>query len=99
MRSLLAALAVAVSALAVSPGASAQTADKDTMVVAFGAEFMMLDPIKAAAGVDHYFIGQMFEQLMRHRPRCHEDQLARREVGSSTRTAASRSSTLDPATA
>ncbi len=59
MRSALAALAFAASVL-LSPAASAQSADKDTMVVAFGAESTTLDPIKAAAGVDYYFISQMF---------------------------------------
>src|SRR5581483_2200759 len=64
MRSALAALAFAASVL-VSPAASAQSAGKDTMLVAFGAESTTLDPIKAAAGVDYYFISQMFENLLR----------------------------------
>jgi len=65
MRSLLVALALTASALTLSPGAAAQSVDKDTMVVAFGAESTTLDPIKAAAGVDYYFISQMFENLVR----------------------------------
>jgi peptide/nickel transport system substrate-binding protein len=36
--------------------------------VAFGAEGTTLDPTKYSAGVDHYFIGQMFEQLVRYDP-------------------------------
>src|SRR5215475_2992322 len=64
MRSLLTALVIAVWALMLTP-AAAQTGDKDTMVVAFGAESTTLDPIKAAAGVDYYFISQIFENLLR----------------------------------
>ena len=41
---------------------------RDTLTVAFGAESTTLDPNKAAAGVDYYFIGQMFEQLLRRDP-------------------------------
>ena len=41
---------------------------RDTLTVAFGAESTTLDPNKAAAGVDYYFISQMFEQLVRQDP-------------------------------
>jgi len=41
---------------------------RDTMTIAFGAESTTLDPNKAAAGVDYYFISQMFEQLVRTDP-------------------------------
>ena len=37
-----------------------------SLTVAFGAEGTTLDPTKYSAGVDHYFIGQMFEQLIRY---------------------------------
>ena len=40
----------------------------DTINVAFAAEATTLDPTKAAAGADFYFIAQMFEQLMRRGP-------------------------------
>jgi len=56
---LLAALAL------LSWGAQAQSVDKDTVVAAFAAESNTLDPVKITGGVDHYFIGQMFEQLVR----------------------------------
>jgi len=39
-----------------------------SLTVAFGAEGTTLDPTKYSAGVDHYFIGQMFEQLTRFDP-------------------------------
>jgi peptide/nickel transport system substrate-binding protein len=53
--------------LALSPTlASAETSGSFT--VAFGAEGTVLDPTKYSAGVDHYFIGQMFEQLVRSDP-------------------------------
>jgi len=41
---------------------------KGDLVAAFGAEGTVLDPTKYSAGVDHYFIGQMFEQLVRYDP-------------------------------
>jgi len=56
-------------ALAVAGGAAgaaqAQAVGPDTVVAAFAAESTTLDPIKISAGVDHYFIGQMFEMLVR----------------------------------
>ena len=47
--------------------ASAQTT-KDTLVAALAAEGTVLDPARYSAGVDQYFIGQMFEQLVRFDP-------------------------------
>jgi len=41
---------------------------KSTVTIAFGAESTTLDPNKAAAGVDYYFISQLFEQLVRQSP-------------------------------
>ena len=61
-KSILAALCVALSPAM----ASAQAAGD--LTVAFGAEGTVLDPTKYSAGVDHYFIGQMFEQLVRYDP-------------------------------
>lgn len=40
----------------------------DTLTVGFATEATTLDPTKAAAGADYYFISQMFEQLMRRDP-------------------------------
>ncbi|MBI3375474.1 MAG: ABC transporter substrate-binding protein [Betaproteobacteria bacterium] len=48
----------AVPALAQKPAAG-------TLVAAFAAESTVMDPVKYSAGVDHYFMGQMFEQLVR----------------------------------
>src|SRR5262249_42525767 len=39
-----------------------------TVTAGFGAESTVLDPVKYSAGVDHYFMGQMFEQLVRVDP-------------------------------
>lgn len=36
-----------------------------TLTVAFAAESTTLDPVKISAGVDHYFVGQIFEMLTR----------------------------------
>lgn len=36
-----------------------------SLTVAFGAESTTLDPVKISAGVDHYFVGQIFEMLLR----------------------------------
>ena len=38
------------------------------LTIAFAAEATTLDPVKYSAGVDTYFIGQMFEQLVRPDP-------------------------------
>lgn len=70
-RSLVVALSLAAApllplgALAPSP-ALAQASG--SLTVAFGAEGTTLDPTKYSAGVDHYFIGQLFEQLVRYDP-------------------------------
>lgn len=40
----------------------------DTITVGFATESTTLDPSRAAAGADYYFIGQMFEQLVRRGP-------------------------------
>jgi peptide/nickel transport system substrate-binding protein len=40
----------------------------DTITVGFATEATTLDPSRAAAGADYYFISQMFEQLMRRNP-------------------------------
>lgn len=49
---------------AAAPGL-AQKPAAGSLVAAFAAESTVLDPIKYSAGVDHYFMGQMFEQLVR----------------------------------
>lgn len=59
------ALTALISALPVST--YAQTASGD-LTVAFAAEATTMDPAKFAAGVDTYFITQMFEQLVRPGP-------------------------------
>ena len=64
-------LAAALGLLALNATASAQTKDahtKDTLVAALAAEGTVLDPARYSAGVDQYFIGQMFEQLVRFDP-------------------------------
>ena len=48
--------------------AHAQEGPKDTITVGFATESTTLDPSRAAAGADYYFIGQMFEQLVRRGP-------------------------------
>jgi peptide/nickel transport system substrate-binding protein len=54
--------------LGVSCMAQAQQPVKDTITVGFATESTTLDPSRAAAGADYYFIGQMFEQLVRRGP-------------------------------
>ena len=55
--------------LALNGVALAQTPPaKDTIIAALAAEGTVLDPARYAAGVDLYFIGQMFEQLVRFDP-------------------------------
>ena len=63
------AAALLAAALLASPG-MAQTPKPatGTISIAFGAEAVMLDPARSAAGVDQYFFGQMFEQLVRVDP-------------------------------
>ncbi|MHC1950440.1 ABC transporter substrate-binding protein [Bradyrhizobium sp. UFLA06-06] len=59
-------LAVVCALLTLIPTVSAQT--KDTLVAALAAEPTVLDPTKSTAGVDWYFFGQVFEQLVRFGP-------------------------------
>ena len=47
---------------------SPATAAGDTITVGFATEATTLDPSRAAAGADYYFINQMFEQLVRRDP-------------------------------
>jgi peptide/nickel transport system substrate-binding protein len=70
---LLAAVAAAAVAVAAVAGAAEAWAQKPkpatgSLTIAFAAEATVLDPIKYSAGVDHYFISQMFEQLIRPDP-------------------------------
>lgn len=69
MRTVQSALA-AFTMLALSGTALAQQPAPATgdLTIAFAAEATTLDPAKYAAGVDTYFIGQMFEQLVRPGP-------------------------------
>src|ERR1043165_8030468 len=55
---------VALALVVATPTAWAQ----GTVTAGFGAESTVLDPVKYSAGVDHYFMGQMFEQLVRVDP-------------------------------
>ncbi|WP_084805301.1 ABC transporter substrate-binding protein [Bradyrhizobium sp. NAS80.1] len=48
--------------------ARAQSSGGDTVTVAFAAESTTMDPARYSAGVDQYFISQMFEQLVRFGP-------------------------------
>ncbi|MDA9505029.1 glutathione ABC transporter substrate-binding protein [Bradyrhizobium sp. CCBAU 11386] len=58
--------AVAFGLLALNTTISAQT--KNTIVAALAAEGEVLDPTRSIGGADQYFIGQMFEQLVRFDP-------------------------------
>src|SRR5689334_20149406 len=53
-----------------SVGAAAQTPKPATgsLTIAFAAEATMLDPAKSAAGVDQYFFGLIYGQLVRPDP-------------------------------
>jgi peptide/nickel transport system substrate-binding protein len=62
---------LAVSLLAAMPLAAMAQAPKPatgSLTIAFAAEPTMMDPQRSAAGVDQYYIGQMFEQLIRTGP-------------------------------
>ena len=60
---------VAVSALAAFPvAAQAPKPATGMLTIAFAAEATMMDPQRSAAGVDQYYIGQMFEQLVKTDP-------------------------------
>ena len=61
--SLLAALPFA--ALPFAAWAQAPKPATGTLTIAFAAEATMMDPQRSAAGVDQYYIGQMFEQLVK----------------------------------
>src|SRR5689334_45943 len=61
-------LALLLAGAALSPLTPAVAQAKGELTAAFAAEGTVLDPIKYSAGVDHYFIGQMFEQLVRADP-------------------------------
>ncbi|MBM3554441.1 MAG: ABC transporter substrate-binding protein [Alphaproteobacteria bacterium] len=61
-------LALAALCAPVVATAPARAQASGELTVAFGAEGTAVDPIKYAAGVDHYYIGQMFEQLVRPDP-------------------------------
>jgi len=56
-------LFAALAALGLASGAWAQA--KDTITAGFAAEASTVDPTKFSAGVDLFYIGQMFEQLVR----------------------------------
>jgi peptide/nickel transport system substrate-binding protein len=58
---------VAVS-LAGLPLAAAAQAPGGTLTAGLGAEATVMDPTRSSAGVDQYFFGQMFEQLLRTDP-------------------------------
>jgi peptide/nickel transport system substrate-binding protein len=59
-------LVAALGLLLASGTSQAQTAaPNDTLTVAFAAEGTTMDPARYSAGVDQYFISQMFEQLVR----------------------------------
>jgi len=62
---------LAVSLLAAFPFAAHAQMPKPatgTLTIGFGAEAVMMDPSRSAAGVDQYFFGQMIEQLTRTDP-------------------------------
>lgn len=52
-----------VMALATAGGVAAQA--KDTVTVAFAVESQMMNPMRYSGGADHYYMGQMFEMLVR----------------------------------
>ena len=60
--------AAAVFSLPVLAHAQAPKPATGSLTVAFGAEATVLDPTHSSAGVDQYFFGQMFEQLVRTGP-------------------------------
>ena len=60
------ALAIAASLLAVPLPALAEASGN--LIVGFAAEPTVVDPFKYSAGVDQYYLSQMFEQLLRPGP-------------------------------
>jgi peptide/nickel transport system substrate-binding protein len=61
-------LVAALGLLLIGGASQAQTSANDTLTVAFAAEGTTMDPARTSAGVDQYFISQMFEQLVRFGP-------------------------------
>lgn len=63
-------LILGVALAAISVGVPAQQPRKATgnLTIAFAADATTMDPVKFFAGVDTYFIGQIFEQLVRPDP-------------------------------
>ena len=51
---------VAILALPLATHAQTPKPATGSLTVAFGAEATVLDPTRSAAGVDQYYIGQMF---------------------------------------
>lgn len=64
----LGAVAAVVLPLAAAPGTAAAQPVSGTLVAGLGAEATVMDPTRSSAGVDQYFFGQMFEQLLRTDP-------------------------------
>jgi len=65
------ALATALTLLPLAAGTALAQASRQaggTLTIGFGAEATMMDPTRSAAGVDQYYLGQMFEQLDRTDP-------------------------------
>ena len=61
-------LSAALTILPATPFAQVPKAATGNLTIAFAAEATMMDPAKYAAGVDQYFLGQIFEQLVRPDP-------------------------------
>ncbi|KAA0181651.1 ABC transporter substrate-binding protein [Cupriavidus gilardii] len=57
--------ALALGALTALGGTAQAAPATGSLTVAFGAESTTLDPVRISAGVDHYFVGQIFEMLVR----------------------------------
>ena len=62
------ALAAAVGLSLLASAAVAQAPATGSLKAAFAAESTVMDPFKYSAGVDQYYISQMFEQLVRPDP-------------------------------
>ena len=63
--SILAAMVLAVPAVGYAQAPKPATG---SLTIAFAAEATNMDPAKYAAGVDQYFFGQIYEQLVRPSP-------------------------------
>jgi peptide/nickel transport system substrate-binding protein len=61
-------MAAVLSFLTLTSSAQSVKPTTGNLTIAFAAEATTLDPVKYAAGVDTYFIGQIFEQLVRPDP-------------------------------